>query len=181
MALRPVEFETLSGDLLEEYRESRLPALGEARANAWYVRQVVGFVARASLTWGILLGGLVVARQALDWFVPPVDFHTRAAASTYVALSILLMAGFRASWRSRSWPAGAIAGVVTAGVAALISLFGTAVLLAAWHDPRMLAAVAASGGISEAFTLPLFMVVPGVLLGTIGGGAAAAGRSLHPA
>jgi hypothetical protein len=35
--------ETISGDLLEEYREERLPRLGRIRANAWYLRQLISF------------------------------------------------------------------------------------------------------------------------------------------
>jgi hypothetical protein len=36
--------ETISGDLLEEYREEQLPRLGTLRANVWYLRQSVSFV-----------------------------------------------------------------------------------------------------------------------------------------
>ncbi len=52
--------ETISGDLLEEYREVQLPRRGPTRANIWYLRQFLGFLAvrsfggstmRASLTW----------------------------------------------------------------------------------------------------------------------------------
>lgn len=52
--------ETISGDLLEEYREVQLPRLGAVRANLWYARQLISFLAarsfrgpamRASLTW----------------------------------------------------------------------------------------------------------------------------------
>ena len=35
--------ETISGDLLEEYREEKLPTLGRARADYWYVRQLMSF------------------------------------------------------------------------------------------------------------------------------------------
>lgn len=35
--------ETISGDLLEEYREERLPRLGSLRANIWYLRQLISF------------------------------------------------------------------------------------------------------------------------------------------
>ncbi len=35
--------ETISGDLLEEYRD-KLPALGAARACFWYLRQVISFI-----------------------------------------------------------------------------------------------------------------------------------------
>ena len=38
--LRPCDQETIPGDLLEEYREERLPLLGHARADHWYIRQV---------------------------------------------------------------------------------------------------------------------------------------------
>ena len=41
--LPPRDRETISGDLLEEYREEQLPRLGPARANLWYLRQLAGF------------------------------------------------------------------------------------------------------------------------------------------
>jgi hypothetical protein len=33
--------ETVSGDLLEVYREDKLPEVGRVRANAWYARQIL--------------------------------------------------------------------------------------------------------------------------------------------
>jgi len=36
--------ETISGDLLEEYREEMLPRLGQLRADIWYMRQLVSFL-----------------------------------------------------------------------------------------------------------------------------------------
>jgi hypothetical protein len=180
LSVRRSEFETISGDLLEEYRERQVSGVRATGADVWYARQVLGFVCRVAMPWGILLGGAIVARDALDWFLPPADFHARSAASTYFAMCLLLTAGFRASWRSGSWVAGTVAGGVTATIAALVSIAGAAGLLAVWHDPPTLAGIAGSGGLSEAFTLPVFAVAPGLLLGTIGGSAAAAGRSLHP-
>ena len=59
--------ETISGDLLEEYREAQVPHLGRMRANLWYARQLVGFMAarsfggstfRASLTWMSMITAL---------------------------------------------------------------------------------------------------------------------------
>jgi len=35
--------ETISGDLLEEYREEQLPRFGFLRANVWYLRQSISF------------------------------------------------------------------------------------------------------------------------------------------
>jgi hypothetical protein len=47
-ALLPVDArESVSGDLLGEYRESRVPAAGELRADLWYWRQVGGLWMRA--------------------------------------------------------------------------------------------------------------------------------------
>ena len=52
--------ETISGDLLEEYREEQVPRLGSMRANVWYLRQSISFLSvrsvggspmKASLTW----------------------------------------------------------------------------------------------------------------------------------
>jgi hypothetical protein len=40
--LKPRDRETIPGDLLEEYREERLPLMGRVRANLWYLRQVAG-------------------------------------------------------------------------------------------------------------------------------------------
>ena len=41
--LRPRDRETIAGDLLEEYREEKLPSLGYRRANRWYRRQIISF------------------------------------------------------------------------------------------------------------------------------------------
>jgi hypothetical protein len=52
--------ETISGDLLEEYREEQAPRLGRMRANVWYLRQSISFLPvrslggppmKAALTW----------------------------------------------------------------------------------------------------------------------------------
>jgi hypothetical protein len=42
-------------------------------------------------------------------------------------------------------------------------------LLAIWHDPRTIAAIAGSGGLSEALFLPVWLVIPGVVIGGVGG------------
>jgi hypothetical protein len=90
----------------------------------------------------------------------------------------LLAAGFWASWRSGSFAAAAVAGVVTAGLAAILSITGAAVLLAIWHDPQTMAAIRGSGGLEEVFSLPLMMALPGVFLGSVGGAACTAIKRL---
>lgn len=142
---------------------------GRRKADRWYVTQVVGFAWRANRLWAILFGASFVARTALDWLVPTRDFHTRSTVSTEVGVGILLCAGFWAAWRSGSLRAGALAGIATTLIAAMISLAGAASLLAIWHDRQTLAAIQGSGGLEEVFTLPVTMIIPGACLGTLGG------------
>lgn len=160
---------TVSGDLLEEFRERIGHTGARSAANGWYIRQVMGFVVRSNVVPALLFGGAFVARTALDWLQPPADFRTRSLISTLVAASILLVSGFFASWRSRTVLAGSLSGIVTTGLAALLSTIGALGLLAIWHDPTTLQAIEGSGGLSEVFSLPVMLIVPGVLLGTIGG------------
>src|SRR4029453_7961224 len=60
--LAPHDRETVSGDLLEEYRESVYPARGRCRADAWYVRQVAGFAWRENRSWAGLFSAAFIAR-----------------------------------------------------------------------------------------------------------------------
>ena len=167
--LAPGDFETVSGDLLEEFRDRVGPARGPRDANVWYVTQVLGFLLRSARPWAVLFGGAALTRTALDWFAPPSDFHIRSAVSTALGVGILLAAGLGASWRSRSLAAGTCAGVATAVFGAAISTTGAAALLAIRHDAQTMAAIRGSGGLGEVFVLPVMMILPGVLLGTVGG------------
>ena len=143
--------------------------------------QVFGFVSRGARLWGVLFGAALVTRNALDWFAPPLNFHTQAAVSTYLAVGLLLATGLSAAWRSGSVVAGSVAGVATAAIGAAVSVVGAVGLLAIWHDPRTMAAIQGNGGLVEVFTLPLLTVLPAALLGPIGGMAGAAGKRLHSA
>jgi hypothetical protein len=160
---------TVSGDLLEEFRESIRPTRGPGAAAAWYIRQVMGFVVRSNVIPALLFSGAFVARTALDWLEPPADFHTRSLISTFVAASIVLAFGFFASWNSRKILAGTLSGIATTALAAILSSVGALILFAIWHDPTTLQAIEASGGLGEVFFLPVMLMVPGMLLGTIGG------------
>lgn len=179
LMLAPHDRETVSGDLLEQYREDVFPARGRRRADLWYVRQVVGFALGENRLWAALLGAAFVTRTALDWVVPTVDFETRATISTVLGVGILLCAGFSATWRSGRLLSAALAGVCATLVAAIIGLVGAAWLLAMFHDPRTMIAIQQSGGLEEVVTLPLTMVVPGACLGAVGGLLGAAIRNLR--
>jgi hypothetical protein len=54
-----------------------------------------------------------------------------------------------------------------------------AILLAIWHDPQTQRAIIGSGGLGEVFMLPFMMVIPAVIVGTIGGAAGSLSRRLR--
>ena len=178
LLLEPEDYQTVSGDLLEKYREDVVPARGQSAADRWYVKQIAGFAWRDLRLWAALFSGAFIARTAVDWFVPTTEFYTRSTVSTAVAATILLAVGFRAAWRSDSIQSGAFAGVGTTILAALINALGTAALLALWHDPATLAAIQGSGGLAEVFTLPWTLIIPGAVLGLVGGLFGGAARKL---
>ena len=175
--LKQRDFATVSGDLLEEYRETVYPARGRARADRWYVAQVLGFALPQVAVWGALFGTAALARTALDWFVPTHEFAVRSAVSTYIGVSLLLVTGFWFAWRSGSVVAGTLAGIFATVIAALIDIGGALLLFALFHDPRTMSAIQGSGGLAEVFTLPIAMVVPGVILGTLGGALGAVAKA----
>jgi len=54
--------EAVTGDLIEEYRESVYPSRSRWRADLWYVRQVMGFVSVVPLTCGLVLAAFLCVR-----------------------------------------------------------------------------------------------------------------------
>ena len=98
--------------------------------------------------------------------------------STSVGMGILLASGFWTAWRSGSFSAGAAAGLATTAFAAVLSTAGAAILLAVWHDSGTMTAIRGSGGLAEVFLLPTWLVVPGVVVGGIGGLLGAATRRM---
>ena len=176
--LKPDVFASVSGDLLEQYRDSIQPARGTQGADAWYRIQVLGYVLRGAGPWAALFAFAFVARTAFDWLWPTTDFHTRSQVSTALAIGIMVVAGFWTAWRSGSFAAGAVAGIATMVMAAALNIGGIAILFALWHDPGTIAAIDGSGGLEEAFVLPFFLVLPGVMLASFGGLLGAAARRL---
>lgn len=163
--------DSVPGDLLEAYRDSIVPARGRAAANAWYVRQVAGFMWRATWLWAFAFSAVFVARNAYDWLVPTTDFHVRAEVTTYIAISTLLLTGFWAAWRSRSAIAGLLVTILASQIAAVFSVVGSSILLALLRSPKIDANIAGSGGIEEVYVLPFLMIVPATILGTVSGAA----------
>jgi hypothetical protein len=168
LLLTPKDRESVSGDLLEEYRDTIVPTLGPA-ADRWYVRQVGSFLFRASWEWGAILGSALVIRYLLDTLVPPADYKMRATVLTYTIMAACLLAGFSAAWRTRSMRAGVVTSASAATIGALFSIVGTGLMLAVWHDPATLDAWRRSGGLDEAFIdVPLKVIALGVTIGALG-------------
>jgi hypothetical protein len=168
MLLKPHDRETVSGDLLEEYRDTIEPSRGRA-ADWWYIRQVTWYLLRASWAWGTLMGAALVIRYLLDTLVPPADYWMRATVLTWTILAACLLAGFVTSWRTRSVRAGMLASSTAAMIGAMMSIAGAAMLLAIWHDPATLEEWLRSGGVDEALIdVPLKIVALGITLGSIG-------------
>lgn len=170
--LKAADVDSVSGDLLEDYRDAVYPSRGPAAADAWYVIQVLGFVLRSARVWGLLLAVAYLARQALDWLAPAANLQTlmaRSVVSTWLGIGLLLALGLWASMRSESLFAGTLVGIAGTAIAAVVSVVGAGILLAIWHDPATMAAIRSTGGISEVFELPILMILPGAVLGTVGG------------
>lgn len=160
--------ETVSGDLLEEYRDTIVPALGSA-ADRWYIQQVGWFLLRASWGWGAFVGAALIIRYLLDTLVPPGDYQLRAAILSYTIIGASLLAGCGAAWRTRSIRAGALIAISAGTIGALFSIVGSGAMLAIWHDPATLDAWRNSGGLGEAFVdVPLKLVAISAVMGFAG-------------
>ena len=168
LLLPPRDRESVSGDLLEEYRETIVPTLGPA-ANRWYLRQVGWFLLRVSWVWGALLGAALVIRYLLDTLVPPRDYWMRATVLTYTVMAVCLLAGLTAAGRTRSIRAGVLTSLTAATLGGIFSIVGAGLMLVVWHDPATLEAWQRSGGLDEAFIdVPLKLIALGVTIGAVG-------------
>jgi len=126
--------ETVSGDLLEEYRESRVPAGGEFRADLWYWRQVGGMWLRAY--WWLVVSAVLlhVVRDVFDTFRAPsgASYLDGLPALVLAVLSPLGLVGLvglataYGSWRAERWQGGFVAAL---GVSVIAWLF-----MAAWGN-----------------------------------------------
>jgi len=70
--LRPADRESISGDLLEEYRAAKHPLLGALRANIWYLKHVLSMLWHLIRPCALVLVGINVLRVLLgvsgEWF-----------------------------------------------------------------------------------------------------------------
>jgi hypothetical protein len=159
--------ETISGDLMEEYRVSVRPKRSRFAADVWYVGQVIRFAWRVGL-WAFFLSALYVARMSYDWFVPITNFAPRAEVTTLTTISTLLVIGASSTLRTRSLAAGVVHTASALAISAVLSTFALAVIHSVWRGPELDLAIANSGGFWEAFAMPSLIVVPGTIVGAVG-------------
>lgn len=180
--LPPDQAETVSGDLIEEYREAIHPSCGRWGADLWLARQIAGFTWRSAWVWGVLVCVSMAGRGVWDTIAPPLDgnWGPRSAFTTYWVIAILVFAGAwvaRRTGRALSGPLAAIAAHIIGtllGVPFRMALF----VIAIQHDPKRLELFYATGGWGEEWGIPLMLVPVVLVLGTLGG---VVGRFFGPA
>ena len=168
--LKPSDRESISGDLLEEYREVRRPALGALRANAWYVKHVLSVLWHLMWPCALAMAGLMLLSLALTATLFPIKLRWNVSLVPAPAISLLhcviyLWASYHASQRTRLIRTGTLAAGAT-------SFFGFTFVFA-------FAAVRAPGLLVVPFSQPFIFVIlsvlllialsHGVVMGTLGG------------
>jgi hypothetical protein len=163
--------DNIDGDLLEEYRETMLPERGQRRADAWYVRQVAGFLWRLSWAFGVLVALQVLTRMVADVIVPPDSYQLRAILSTWGAIYAYVIAGAYAGWRTHRARTGAVVALAAHALGHTIAIAGTVGLYIALisRDSTMLRQFRVTGGWGEVWGLPLVVMPVVIVLGLAGG------------
>jgi hypothetical protein len=169
LALLPAErAQSVSGDLLEAYRDEHVPRRGRAGANRWYVWQVGGWLVCASLPW-LAVVVIVFGADRLLLRARSVDLIPIVAA-TLLELAIVLAAGVVAGWRTGRVlggvpvSLGVMAGYWVINVTWLVTRFGFSLPLVTAWGPRALA----------------LGLTAGLVGGMIGAAARATSRPLPP-
>ena len=104
--------DAVCGDLLEEYRESRIPALGKFRADVWYWRQVLGIWLRAY--WWLVVPGILVliVGDIFNTFRAPSGasyLPIRQEYELFAVVGVFAIAGAYGRWRTQQFSGGQIA------------------------------------------------------------------------
>jgi hypothetical protein len=131
LLLKSSDRESISGDLLEEYRAAKHPALGTLRANAWYIKHVVSVLWRLIRPCALVVASLTLLSLMVKglWYGSLVQ----APGVSLLDALIYLWAGYRGSRRTRLVRTG----IVTAGTTSLVG-FTTLFAAAAIRTPSLL-------------------------------------------
>jgi hypothetical protein len=88
LIVRRRDRETISGDLLEEYREHVLPTRGSWSARLWYIRQILSFV--TPIAWGLAIGVVLGTWQLVNTARAPLADDDAGGMLFMVAVILLL-------------------------------------------------------------------------------------------
>ena len=133
LCLRPRDRDTVTGDLLEEYREVVLPTRGRLRAVLWYLRHLVSLI--PGVTLGLLLGAAFGLWNLVGAWLDPLADDTPVALLIFYGPMFTAwgLASFAATRRSGSIfegaKTGAIVGCITIVVFSLANLVRVNLLL----------------------------------------------------
>ena len=119
--------DSISGDLLEEYREHVVPTMGPRAARLWYIRQILSLV--SPLTWGLTIGIIFGGWQLVDTAIEPLADDSGGTMAVLLGSLLLLwtLTSVAASLRSRQFTHAILAGTL-AGLATMAVLDVSAIL-----------------------------------------------------
>lgn len=119
--------DTISGDLLEEYREDVLPSKGPVAARLWYARQVLSFVSPAA--WGLAIGLAAGTLLLLDTAIEPLaDDDAGAMIAVLMILSLLWVATSVAAGRRAQRFRDAVTAGLLVGLATMLAIHVAAIV-----------------------------------------------------
>jgi hypothetical protein len=150
------------GDLLEEYRDAKVPALGLAGADRWYVRQAAAAVWRLAAFFCLFTLAVHTWREVIDELVYTDSYFLRSYILSYSMIGAYFTAGAWVGWRVGRFRAG----VLVAGCTCLIGWSGS------WVTAAVLALLGQAkyypGGVNEIFVVPFLTLLPALALGAAG-------------
>jgi hypothetical protein len=126
----PERYASVSGDLLEEYREVKVPQSGRLRADIWYLGQVGHIFWRIAWPWVLMIATLMITSDLLNSLrledgSMRITWVGRAWLPTMVTLFFL--AGFQGGRHTAGVAGGVVIAVGTVATCLLvISLWWTA-------------------------------------------------------
>lgn len=156
--LRAADVDSVPGDLLEEYREVKVPTLGVNGANVWYLRQVLSLAWHA--LWPALLG--MAALRLVASLIPPdvlrIPSLVQVPGVSVVDAGLFVVIGFHGARRGGRIGSGiAMCAVVGFAGFALFLVYGVVqtpdLFVVPFQKPFVFAILAIAFAIAETFAM----------------------------
>jgi hypothetical protein len=111
--------DTISGDLLEAYREDVLPSKGALGARLWYARQIVSFF--SPVAWGVAIGLTYGVLLLVDTAIEPLGDDSGGGMILVVAV-LMPLAGARSPRFADAVVSGIVVGIATMAIVHLAAI-----------------------------------------------------------